>query len=94
MPQTRQRNKTDVSAEPSHPRQRQAYFVGSGIASLAGAAFLIRDGHVPGESIHIFEELKITGGSLDGSGSADTGYVIRGGRMREEHYICTYGLLA
>jgi oleate hydratase len=73
---------------------RKAYFVGSGIASLAGAAFLIRDGLIPGEAIQIFEELKITGGSLDGAGSPDKGYVIRGGRMIEEHYVCTYDLFA
>ena len=73
---------------------RQAYFVGGGIASLAGAAFLIRDGHVAGDVIYIFDELDRIGGSLDGSGSADKGYVIRGGRMLEEHYACTYGLFA
>lgn len=27
---------------------RKAYFVGGGIGSLAGAAFLIRDGGMPG----------------------------------------------
>ncbi len=40
------------------PSNRRAYFVGSGIASLAGAAFLIRDGLIPGEAIQIFEELQ------------------------------------
>lgn len=86
----------DVLIEPNTTQHhnRKAYFVGSGIASLAGAAFLIRDGLVPGDNIHIFEELKITGGSLDGAGSADKGYVIRGGRMMEEHYVCTYDLFA
>jgi oleate hydratase len=29
---------------------------------------------------------------LDGAGSKDNGYVIRGGRMIEEHYVCTYDL--
>jgi len=82
MPRTTPHNKNKV------------YFVGSGIASLAGAAFLIRDGLIPGDNIHIFEELEITGGSLDGAGSADEGYVIRGGRMMEEHYVCTYDLFA
>lgn len=72
----------------------KTYFVGGGIASLAGAVFLIRDGLVPGDSIYIFEELDTTGGSLDGSGSAEQGYVIRGGRMIEEHYVCTYDLFA
>lgn len=73
---------------------RKAYFVGSGIASLAGVAFLIRDGLFSGDNIRIFEELKVTGGSLDGAGSAEQGYVIRGGRMIEEHYACTYDLFA
>ena len=55
-----------------------AYMVGAGLASLSAAVFLIRDGHVPGKNIHIYEELNITGGSMDGSGDAQNGYVIRG----------------
>ncbi|MDD5037026.1 MAG: oleate hydratase, partial [Methylococcaceae bacterium] len=94
MLHTNQSHKTDASFESSAMQQRKAYFVGSGIAALAGAVFLIRDGFIPGESIHIFEELNRTGGSLDGAGSADKGYVIRGGRMMEEHYVCTYDLFA
>lgn len=38
---------------------KQVYFVGGGIASLAGACYLIRDCEFPGESIHIFEELNV-----------------------------------
>mgnify|MGYP001381926436 CR=1 FL=1 len=62
-------------------KEIKAYFVGGGIASLAGAAFLIRDGHMPGKNIHIFEELKVAGGALDASGDPEKGYVFRGGRM-------------
>ncbi len=58
-----------------------AYIVGGGIAGLTAAAFLIRDGNVPGKNIHVIEELKVTGGACDGSGSAEKYYVIRGGRM-------------
>jgi oleate hydratase len=89
-------NTTSVKAEPisTQHNNKQAYFVGGGIAVLAGAAFLIRDGHIPGANIHILEELKVTGGSLDGAGSKENGYVIRGGRMIEEHYVCTYDLFA
>lgn len=73
---------------------KNAYLVGAGLASLAAATFLIRDGHMPASNIHIFEELGITGGSMDGSGNAETGYVIRGGRMfDEEAYACTFGLM-
>lgn len=74
---------------------RKAYLVGGGIASLSAAVFLIQDGHVPGQNIHILEESHITGGSLDGAGNAESGFVIRGGRMfDEEQYQATYNLLA
>lgn len=63
------------------PASRHAYLVGSGIASLAAAVFLIRDGKLPGAHIHLLEEASLLGGSLDGAGQADAGYVLRGGRM-------------
>jgi len=72
----------------------KAYLVGSGIASLAAAAYLIRDGKFPGDEICIFEQADIAGGSLDGAGSRDSGYVIRGGRMFNFTYLCTYDLLS
>jgi oleate hydratase len=70
------------------------YLVGSGIASLAAAAFLIRDGDVPGHTITILEESSRIGGSLDAGGNADDGYVMRGGRMIESKYLCTYDLFS
>lgn len=70
------------------------YLVGGGIASLAAAAFLIRDGHVRGCDIVILEALDNPGGSLDGAGSAESGYVVRGGRMLESKYLCTYDLFS
>jgi len=82
-----------VAGSAGKSRQAHAYLVGGGIAALASAAYLIRDGKIPGNAIHIFEESGILGGSLDGSGSAETGYVLRGGRMFEEHYGCTFDLL-
>lgn len=57
------------------------YMIGSGIASLSAAVYLIRDAKVPGKNIHILETLNIEGGSLDGSGEHKKGYMIRGGRM-------------
>ena len=72
----------------------KTYLVGGGIASLAAAAFLIRDGDVIGDAITILEESGVVGGSLDGSGSPETGYVLRGGRMFESKYVCTFELFA
>lgn len=88
------KQKTNTENTVAQNNNRKAYLVGGGIASLAAAAFLIRDGAFSGDNINIFEELKVIGGSLDGAGVADKGYVIRGGRMIEEHYVCTYDLFA
>lgn len=73
---------------------RHFYIVGGGIASLAAAAFLIRDGDVPGCDITIFEESDRFGGSLDGAGDPVGGYVMRGGRMLESKYLCTWNLFS
>ena len=70
------------------------YIVGGGIASLAAAAFLIRDGDIPGHDITILEESAKLGGSLDAAGTPATGYVMRGGRMLESKYLCTYDLFS
>ncbi|RII14203.1 Oleate hydratase [Streptomyces sp. YIM 130001] len=71
----------------------KAYLVGSGIASLAAAAFLIREGRFAGPDISILEEQDREGSSLDAAGSPESGYTMRGGRMFEIHFDCTYDLL-
>lgn len=63
------------------PANTKVYMIGSGIGSLAAAVYLIRDAHVPGKNIQILETLDVDGGSLDGSGDAKRGFMIRGGRM-------------
>jgi oleate hydratase len=73
---------------------RQAYLAGGGIAGLAAAALLIREGGFRGDSIHVLEASDRFGGSLDGAGDAQSGYVSRGGRMFEAHFGCTYDLFA
>ncbi|WP_416981917.1 oleate hydratase [Streptomyces sp. T028] len=72
----------------------KAYLVGSGIAALAAATFLIRDGGFEGSDIHLFEEQRSLGGSLDADGTPETGYTMRGGRMFEAEFRCTYDLLS
>lgn len=63
---------------------RQVYFIGGGLASLAGAAYLIRDCHMEGKNIHILEGMPVLGGSNDGAGDPTQGFVCRGGRMLNE----------
>lgn len=74
--------------KPEHVEQKSAYLIGSGLASLAAACFLIRDGQMDGSNIHILEELSKSGGSLDGTELPMKGYVMRGGREMENHFEC------
>ena len=71
---------------------KSAWFVGAGLASLAGAAFLIRDAGMPGEKITILERLALPGGALDGIKEPKRGFVIRGGREMETHFECLWDL--
>ena len=82
------------SLKNTHPDNSKVYLIGSGIASLASATYLIRDAGVPGKNIHILEQDDIPGGALDGSGDPENGFVIRGGRMHEEHFVCYWDLLS
>ncbi|MEC3956822.1 oleate hydratase [Nocardia sp. CDC153] len=78
--------------KPAGVDGKTAWFVGAGLASLSGAAFLIRDGQMPGDKITILEELKLPGGALDGIKEPEKGFVIRGGREMENHFECLWDL--
>lgn len=85
----------EAYARPPKPEGvdgRRAYFVGSGLASLAGAAFLIRDARMPGNAITVFEELALPGGSMDGILDKHKGFIIRGGREMEAHFETLWDL--
>lgn len=85
----------EAFARPRKPERvdgKTAWFVGSGLAALAGAAFLVRDGHMKGENITILERLALPGGALDGREVPDKGFVIRGGREMEDHFECLWDL--
>ena len=78
----------------------KAYLVGGGIASLASAAYLIKEAAWNPNDITIFEALAINGGSLDGTSleahpTTEHTYLIRGGRMMNTPaYACTYDLFS
>ena len=80
--------------EKKNVEKSRVYLVGSGMASLASAVYLINDAGVKPENITIFEQNSIAGGALDGSGNPEDGYVIRGGRMHEKKYLCYWDLLS
>ncbi|HAT54455.1 MAG TPA: oleate hydratase [Lactobacillus sp.] len=78
--------------KPANVDQKSAYIVGSGLAALAAASFLVRDGQMPGDHIHILEELGLPGGSMDGIWNEQRGYIIRGGREMEPHFETLWDL--
>ena len=85
----------EAFAHPEKPEgvdQKNAYIVGSGLASLAAACFLVRDAQMPGCQIHILEAMDIAGGACDGIYDTSRGYVMRGGREMENHFECLWDL--
>ena len=74
----------DLAIKNRYYGDKQVYFVGGGLASLAGAAYLVRDANFDGKNIHILEGMPILGGSNDGAGDNTNGFVCRGGRMLNE----------
>ena len=56
-------------AKPEKPEgadRKSAYIIGTGLAGLSAAFYLVRDGQVKGERIHLLEKLELAGGSCDG----------------------------
>ena len=73
--------------KPAGVEEKQAYIVGGGLASLAAACFLVRDGQMPGSHIHILESMDVVGGACDGIFDPTRGYVMRGGREMENNFM-------
>lgn len=85
----------EAFARPEKPEgieEKSAYLVGSGLAALAAACFLVRDAQMPGKNIHILEAMDVAGGACDGIDDPTRGYVMRGGREMEDHFECLWDL--
>ena len=85
----------EAFARPQKPEgvdKKSAYLVGAGLASLAAACFLVRDGQMKGEHIHILEGADLSGGAMDGIRDPYKGFVMRGGREMENHFECLWDL--
>ncbi|WP_407685349.1 oleate hydratase [Mycobacterium sp. HUMS_1102779] len=78
--------------KPEGVENKTAWLVGAGLASMSAAAFMIRDGGLPGARITILERLALPGGALDGIKEPKRGFVIRGGREMEDHFECLWDL--
>ena len=85
----------EAFARPEKPEgveQKSAYIIGSGLAALAAACFLVRDGQMSGKRVHILEKEQIAGGACDGYKYEGLGYVMRGGREMDNHFECMWDL--
>ena len=72
--------------KPADVDNKHAYIIGTGLAALSAACYLVRDGQMPGENIHILEKDPVPGGACDGLDIPGLGYVMRGGREMDNHF--------
>ena len=82
-------------AHPEKPEgvdKKSAYIIGTGLAGLSAAFYLVRDGQVKGERIHLLEKLDLAGGSCDGRKDFRKGFYMRGGREMDNHFECMWDL--
>ena len=85
----------EAFARPKKPEgvdHKSAYIIGSGLGALAAACYLVRDGQMKGEMIHVLEKDPVAGGACDGLYYSDVGYVMRGGREMDNHFECMWDL--
>ena len=85
----------EAFARPKKPAgvdHKSAYIIGTGLAALSAACYLVRDGQMKGEHIHIFEKDPIPGGACDGFEYPGVGYVMRGGREMDNHFEVMWDL--
>lgn len=78
--------------KPENVDNKSAYLIGSGLGALGAACFLVRDGQMKGENIHVLEKDPIPGGACDGYEYNNVGYVMRGGREMDNHFECMWDL--
>ena len=79
----------EAFAHPEKPEgvdSKSAYIIGTGLAGLAAAFYLVRDGQMKGERIHLLEKLELAGGSCDGRKDITKGFYMRGGREMDNHF--------
>lgn len=78
--------------KPKDVDKKSAYIIGTGLAGLSAAFYLVRDGQMKGEHIHVFEKLELAGGSCDGRKDITKGFYMRGGREMDNHFECMWDM--
>ena len=85
----------EAFAKPEKPEgvdNKKAYIIGTGLAGLSAAFYLLRDGQMKGENIHLLEKLELAGGSCDGKKDITKAFYMRGGREMDNHFECMWDM--
>ena len=85
----------EAFARPKKPvgiDSKNAYIIGTGLAALSAACYLVRDAQMPGDHIHVLEKDAVPGGACDGANIPGVGYVMRGGREMDNHFEVMWDL--
>ena len=85
----------EAFARPEKPEgvdKKSAYIIGTGLAGLSAAFYLLRDGQMKGEHIYLLEKLDLAGGSCDGRKDITKGFYMRGGREMDNHFECMWDM--
>lgn len=82
------------SRKPKGIDEKKAYIIGTGIAGLSTAGFLIKDAKMDPSKIVFLEKDDIAGGALDGKVLLNSGYVARGGRETGNRFETLWDILS
>ena len=85
----------EAFARPRRPagvESKSAYIIGTGLAALTAACYLVRDGQMDGGRVHVYEKDSKPGGACDGYEYPGLGYVMRGGREMDNHFEVMWDL--
>ena len=82
------------SRKPEGIDDKKAYIIGTGLAGLSAAGFLVKDAKMDPKNIVFLEKDDVAGGALDGHYLADMGYVARGGREMGHHFEVLWDLFS
>ncbi len=86
----------EAFAKPVHSGKaegKSAYIIGSGMAALSAACFLVRDAGMAGGRIHILEKEHLPGGACDGYRFEEIGPIVRGDHKLDPYAVCLWDLL-
>lgn len=86
----------EAYARPEKPEgadRKSAYIIGTGLAGLSAAFYLVRDGQLKGDRIHVLEKLDLAGGSCDGRKDVTKGFYMRGGRRDGQPFEVQVGFI-